>query len=87
VRKGLNIDDYDMIWQQVGYGVGIIFGIFAGLGLSARIGARYTIALGLPDDAAPRGDGRAVAVACGPRFAGAVRGGLSVRLSVCLIRP
>ena len=47
VRKGLNIDDYDMIWQQVGYGVGIIFGIFAGLGLSTRIGARYTIALGL----------------------------------------
>jgi DHA2 family multidrug resistance protein len=47
VRKGLNIDDYDMIWQQVGYGVGIIFGIFAGLGFAARIGARYTIALGL----------------------------------------
>ncbi len=47
VRKGLNIDDYDMTWQQVGYGVGIIYGIFAGLGLSTRIGARYTIALGL----------------------------------------
>src|SRR5262245_26779288 len=40
VRKGLNIDDYDMIWQQVGYGVSIIFGIFFGMGLSARIGAR-----------------------------------------------
>ncbi len=36
-----------MTWQQVGYGVGIIYGIFAGLGLSTRIGARYTIALGL----------------------------------------
>src|SRR6266446_5478309 len=47
VRKGLNIDDYDMTWQQVGYGVGIIFGVFTGLGLSTRIGARYTIALGL----------------------------------------
>jgi MFS transporter, DHA2 family, multidrug resistance protein len=47
VRKGLNIDEYDMTWQQVGYGVGIIFGLFFGLGLSARIGARYTIALGL----------------------------------------
>jgi MFS transporter, DHA2 family, multidrug resistance protein len=47
VRKGLNIDDYDMIWQQVGYGIGIIFGIFFGMGLSARIGARYTIVLGL----------------------------------------
>jgi MFS family permease len=47
VRKGLDIDEYDMTWQQVGYGVGIIFGLFFGLGLSSRIGARYTIALGL----------------------------------------
>jgi MFS family permease len=47
VRKGLNIDDYDMVWQQVGYGVGILYGVFVGLWLSARIGARYTIALGL----------------------------------------
>jgi MFS family permease len=47
VRKGLNIDEYDMVWQQVGYGVGILYGVFTGLWLSARIGARYTIALGL----------------------------------------
>jgi MFS family permease len=47
VRKGLNIDDYDMVWQQVGYGVGILYGVFTALWLSARIGARYTIALGL----------------------------------------
>jgi MFS family permease len=47
VRKGLEVDDYDMVWQQVGYGVGIIYGIFFGMGLSARIGARYTIVLGL----------------------------------------
>jgi MFS family permease len=47
VRKGLNIDEYDMTWQQVGYGVGILYGLFMGLWLSARIGARYTIALGL----------------------------------------
>jgi MFS family permease len=47
VRKGLDIDEYDMTWQQVGYGVGILFGLFTGLALSARIGARYTIALGL----------------------------------------
>src|SRR5271165_3801662 len=47
VRKGLDIDDYDMIWQQVGYGVGILYGVFTGLWLSARIGARYTIALGM----------------------------------------
>jgi MFS family permease len=47
VRKGLSIDEYDMTWQQVGYGVGILYGLFTGLWLSARIGARYTIALGL----------------------------------------
>jgi MFS transporter, DHA2 family, multidrug resistance protein len=47
VRKALNIDEYDMTWQQVGYSVGLLSGLFAGLGLSARIGARYTIALGL----------------------------------------
>ena len=47
VRKGLNIDEYDMTWQQVGYGVGILYGLFTGLWLSARIGTHYTIALGL----------------------------------------
>ena len=47
VRKGLNIDEYDMIWPQVAYGVGIQYGLFTALWLSARIGARYTIALGL----------------------------------------
>jgi MFS family permease len=47
VRKGLDIDDYDMTWQQVAYGVGILYGLFTGLWLSARIGARSTIILGL----------------------------------------
>src|SRR5258708_19255935 len=47
VRKGLDIDEYDMTWQQVAYGVGLLLGLFTGLGLSARIGSRYTIALGL----------------------------------------
>jgi MFS family permease len=47
VRKGLEIDEYDMTWQQVGYGVGILYGVFTGLWLSARIGARYTIVIGL----------------------------------------
>jgi MFS family permease len=47
VRKGLDIDEYDMTWQQVAYGVGILYGVFTGLWLSARIGARYTIALGM----------------------------------------
>jgi MFS family permease len=47
VRKGLNIDDYDMIWQQVGYAVGLLYGVFTGMWLSARIGARSTLVLGL----------------------------------------
>jgi len=33
-----------MTWQQVGYGIGILYGLFTGLWLSARIGARITIA-------------------------------------------
>src|SRR4029077_5672137 len=47
VRKGLNIDEYDMTWVQVGYGVGVLYGLFTALWLSARIGARYTITLGM----------------------------------------
>jgi MFS family permease len=47
VRKGLDIDDNDMIWQQVSYGVGVLYGVFTGMWLAGRIGARYTIALGL----------------------------------------
>jgi MFS family permease len=47
VRKGLNIDEYDMTWQQVGYGVGILYGLFTSMWLSVRIGARSTITLGL----------------------------------------
>src|SRR5438270_6680181 len=47
VRKGVEVDEYDMTWVQVGYGVGVLYGVFTGLWLSARIGARYTIVLGL----------------------------------------
>jgi MFS family permease len=47
VRKGVDVDAYDMTWVQVAYGVGILYGVFAALWLSARIGSRSTIALGL----------------------------------------
>ena len=47
VRKGVEVDSYDMIWGQVGYVIGLLYGAFTGLWLSARIGARYTIALGM----------------------------------------
>jgi MFS family permease len=47
VRKGVEADDYDMTWVQVANGVGVLYGLFMALWLSAPIGARYTIALGL----------------------------------------
>ncbi len=47
VRKGVEADDYDMVWTQVTYGVGVLYGVFVALTLSFRIGARYTISLGL----------------------------------------
>jgi MFS family permease len=47
VRKGVDVDSYDMTWAQAGYVVGILYGAFTGLWLAPRIGARYTIALGM----------------------------------------
>jgi MFS family permease len=47
VRKGIESDDYQMTWVQVGYGVGVLYGLFTALWLSGRIGARYTIVLGM----------------------------------------
>lgn len=47
VRKGVDVDSYNMTWVQAGYVVGLLYGAFTGLWLSPRIGARYTIVLGL----------------------------------------
>src|SRR5271165_1140335 len=47
VRKGIEADSYDMTWVTVGYGVGVIYGVFVGLWLALRIGARYTIFLAM----------------------------------------
>jgi MFS family permease len=47
VRLGIEADDYDMTWVTVGYGVGVLYGVFTGLWLSARIGGRDTLVLGL----------------------------------------
>ncbi len=47
IRKGVQVDDYDMTWVQVTYGVGLLYGVFVSLWLSFQIGARFTIALGL----------------------------------------
>ena len=34
VRKGIEADDYDMTWVTVAYGVGVIYGLFAGMSVS-----------------------------------------------------
>jgi DHA2 family methylenomycin A resistance protein-like MFS transporter len=47
VRLGLEVDDYDMTWTTVAYGVGVLYGVFVGMSLAVRIGARKTIALGM----------------------------------------
>jgi MFS family permease len=43
VRLGVEADEYDMTWVTVAYGVGVIYGVFVGLSLALRIGARYTL--------------------------------------------
>jgi MFS family permease len=47
VRKGVNVDSYNMTWATVGYVIGLLYGAFVGMWLAARIGARYTITLGM----------------------------------------
>jgi MFS family permease len=47
VRKGIEADEYDMTWVTVAYGVGVIYGVFVGLSLALRIGARYTLVLAM----------------------------------------
>jgi MFS transporter, DHA2 family, multidrug resistance protein len=47
IRKGIEADEYDMIWVTVAYGVGVIYGVFSGLSLSLRIGGRYTLFLAM----------------------------------------
>jgi DNA-binding protein Fis len=47
VRLRIEADEYDMTWVTVAYGVGVLYGVFAGLSLSARIGRRYTLVLAM----------------------------------------
>ena len=47
VRKGIEADDYDMTYVTIAYGVGVLYGVFTAIWMSTRIGARYTIMLGL----------------------------------------
>ena len=43
IRLGVEVDSYDMIWVNVAYLVGFIYGLFAGTVLSVRFGKRYTL--------------------------------------------
>jgi MFS family permease len=47
VRKGVEVDEYDMTWVTVAYGVGVLYGLFTALWLAGRIGSRDTITVGL----------------------------------------
>jgi MFS family permease len=47
VRLGVEGDSYDMIWVNVGYLVGLVYGLFAGVCQSVRFGKRYTLAAAL----------------------------------------
>jgi MFS family permease len=47
IRLGVEVDSYDMIWINVAYLVGFIYGLFAGTVLSVRFGKRYTLVAGL----------------------------------------
>ena len=45
IRLGVEVDGYDMIWVNVAYLVGFIYGLFAGTMLSVRIGKRIRSSL------------------------------------------
>ena len=47
IRKGIEADEYDMIWGDVAWGVGIIYSLFGAFGLTGRFGARISLACGL----------------------------------------
>ncbi len=47
VRLGVEVDSYDMIWVNVAYIFGFIYGLFSGVLFSVRFGKRYTLVAGL----------------------------------------
>jgi MFS family permease len=47
IRKGIEADEYDMIWGDVAWGVAIIYSLFGAFWLSGRFGTRITLACGL----------------------------------------
>ncbi|MGO9112793.1 MAG: MFS transporter [Thermoguttaceae bacterium] len=47
IRKGIEAEHYAMIWPQVCWGIGMIYGVFAGIWVMPRRGNRDTLLLGL----------------------------------------
>src|SRR3954451_7530663 len=47
IRKGIEADEYDMIWVNVAWGVAVLYSIFGAFCLAARYGMRITLAWGL----------------------------------------
>lgn len=47
VRKGLEAEHYSMIYPQVLWGIGLLYGVFTGLWASSRYGSRDTLLAGL----------------------------------------
>src|SRR4051812_33793558 len=47
IRKGIEGDSYQMLWTNLTWGIATLYGIFLGMSVMARIGARQAIAIGL----------------------------------------
>jgi MFS family permease len=47
IRKGIEADEYDMIWVNVAWGVAVLYSVFAAFWLSVRYGMRITLAWGV----------------------------------------
>ncbi len=47
IRKGLEAEHYSMIWPQILWGIGLLYGVFTGIWASSRYGARDTLLAGL----------------------------------------
>src|SRR5262249_17413320 len=47
IRTGIDAEHYSMIWTSITWGVATLYGVFAGIWLQVRIGARDTLRIGL----------------------------------------
>src|SRR5262245_46590841 len=47
IRKGIDAQQYSMIWSNVCWGISILYGVFAAVWAMVRFGARNTLLVGL----------------------------------------